>query len=82
MYGLALSTGELGAMSRSDRAMLKDFVVSELRAISLILSGLKRSLQALTAIEAKKGRGLMDMFERDRQLSKDILQKVKQLKRK
>ena len=82
MYGLALSTGEVGAMSRSDRAMLTDFVVSELRAISLILSGLKRSLQALTAIEAKKGRGLMDMFERDKLLSKDILQKVKQLKRK
>lgn len=82
MYGLALSTGELGAMSRSDRAMLTDFVVSELRAISLILCGLKRSLQALTAIEKKKGRGMMDMFERDKLLSKDILLKVKQLKRK
>lgn len=82
MYGLALSSGALGAMSRSDRAMLTDFVVSELRTISLILSGLRRSLQAMNTSDLKNGRGLLDMVERDKQISRDILLKVKQLKKK
>ena len=82
MYGLALSAGDFGAMSRSDRAMLTDFVVSELRTISLILSGLKRSLQALNSSDLKTVTALADMFERDKQISADILLKVKQLKKK
>ncbi|MFC3560178.1 hypothetical protein [Pedobacter jamesrossensis] len=82
MYGLALSSGELGAMSRSDRAMLTDFVVSELRAISQVLSGLKRTLQALHALDVNNTRGLSDMFERDKQISRDILSKIKQLNNK
>lgn len=82
IYGLALSSGNLGAMSRSDRAMLTDFVVTELKSISLLLSGLKKSLKALNSRDAKTTAGFMDMLQRDKQISQDILLKVKQLKKK
>ena len=82
IYGLALSTGELGAMSRSDRAMLISFVLGELRGISVILSGLKVSLMALDAMSERPEAGFSNMLDRDLKLSENILLKVKQLKKK
>ncbi|RZM20643.1 MAG: hypothetical protein EOO88_35580 [Pedobacter sp.] len=80
LYGLSLSTGDLGAMSRSDRLMLTSFAISELRHISLILSGLKKTLAAY-AYKKSSGAGFLDMSPRDKQISAEILLKVKQLKK-
>lgn len=80
LYGLALSTGELGAMSRSDRLMLISFGINELRQISLVLSGLNKTLSAYTNLSSS-GAGFLDMSRRDKQISSDILLKVKQLKK-
>jgi len=80
LYGLALSTGELGAMSRSDRVMLISFGINELRQISLILSGLNKTLTA--HINGRSSvTGFLDMSPRDKQISSKILLKVKPLKK-
>lgn len=79
LYGLALSTGELAEMARSDRLMLISFGINELRQISLILSGLNKTLTAHTNASSS-GTVFLDMSPRDKQISSDILLKVKQLK--
>lgn len=80
LYGLALSSGELGAMSRSDRVMLISFGINELRQISLILSGLNKTLIAFS-YSRSHGTGFLDMSPLDKQLSSKILLKVKPLKK-
>lgn len=80
LYGLALSTGELGAMSRSDRVMLISFAIHELRQISLTLSGLSKTLAAYS-FDKSSGSGFLDMSPIDKQIASYILLKVKQLKK-
>ncbi|MDN3586160.1 hypothetical protein QWY86_05750 [Pedobacter aquatilis] len=80
LYGLSLSAGELGAMSRSDRLMLISFGIDELRQISLILSGLSKTLSAYT-YSRSYGTGFFNMSPLDKQLSSKILLKVKPLKK-
>lgn len=81
LYGLALSTSELGAMSRSDRSMLISFAINELRQISLILSGLKKTLLAYHSSARSIGGFFLDMSPKDKQITSQILSKLKQLKK-
>lgn len=80
LYGLALSTSELGAMSRSDRSMLISFAISELRQISLILSGLKKTLLAYHSLASARVSAFLDMSSTDKQITWQILSKLKQRK--
>lgn len=81
LYGLALTIGDLNAMSRSDRQILSGFVVSELRSISLNLSGLLNTLNAAKRKIKPEIVFFSDAAQKDKQLAASILSRLKQLRK-
>lgn len=79
LVGLCLSIGDINQMKASDRRMLFQFVVEELRAISFVSGGIARALQAqaLKATGADPFSGYIDQEEAQ---VKDIIRKYKVLR--
>jgi hypothetical protein len=80
LYGISLSIGQINAMARADRRILSGFVVSELRTISLMLSGLSTALKSAGKKFHSRGSIFSDTGKKERQLIDQILSRIKQLK--
>ena len=80
LYGISLSIGQINAMARADRRILSGFVVSELRTISLMLSGLSTTLKSARKKFHSRGPVFSDTSKKERQLIDQILSRIKQLK--
>lgn len=80
LYGISLSIGQINAMARADRRILSGFVVSELRTISLMLSGLSTTLKSAGKKFHSRGPIFSDTGKKERQLIDQILSRIKQLK--
>lgn len=80
LYGISLSIGQINAMPRADRLILSGFVVSELRSISIILSGLCRTLKASKPVFAPPAVLFPDAAIKDRELITRILSRIHQLR--
>ena len=80
LYGISLSIGQINAMARADRRILSGFVVSELRTISLMLSGLSTTLKSAGKKFHSRGPIFSDTGKKERQLIDQILSQIRQLK--
>ena len=80
LYGISLSIGQINAMARADRRILSGFVVSELRTISLMLSGLSTALKSAGKKFHSHGPIFSDTGKKERQLIDQILSRINQLK--
>ncbi|RZJ90905.1 MAG: hypothetical protein EOO20_06715 [Chryseobacterium sp.] len=80
LYGISLSIGQINAMERADRRILSGFVVSELRTISLILSGLSTTLKSARKKFHSRGPIFSDTGKKEKLLIDQILSRIKQLK--
>jgi len=80
LYGIILSTGDLGQMSQSGRRLLFAHVINELRSIHGSLKGLCLVARAAKEKYQLKKSPFSGFVDRDRSLIENILQRVKTLK--
>lgn len=79
LYGLVLSAGDLNQMKASDRSILFNYVITELRQIAGTSRGLAQSMYN-ASISPGKLNPFTEYINRDKQLVEDILQNASILK--
>lgn len=79
LLGLCLSIGDVNQMKASDRRILFNFVIDELRSISFVSGGLARSLQE-TAFKTTGADPFLDYINQEERQVKDIIKKYKALR--